>query len=89
VNCRSVPWARAFTSIAPARSTIQASACRELPSPKLTNKKNIYVYIPMDQYANAAPLYPKCAISQITTSQRSISNELHCNAKQNLILIFL
>jgi len=24
VNCRSAPWARAFTSFAPARSTIQA-----------------------------------------------------------------
>ena len=32
VNCRSAPWARAFTSTAPARSTIQASACRQLPS---------------------------------------------------------
>jgi len=32
VNCRSAPWARVFTSTAPARSTIQASACRQLPS---------------------------------------------------------
>ena len=38
VNCRSAPWARAFTSTAPARSTVQAPACRQLPSP---NKKNI------------------------------------------------
>jgi len=30
--------ARAFTSTAPARSTIQASACRQLLSPKLTKK---------------------------------------------------
>jgi len=40
VNCRSAPWARAFTSNAPARRTIQASACRQLPSPKLTKKTN-------------------------------------------------
>ena len=38
VNC-CVSWARAFTSTAPARSTIQVSACRQLPSPKLTKKK--------------------------------------------------
>jgi len=35
VNCRNAPWAKAFTSTAPARSTIQASACRQLPSPKI------------------------------------------------------
>jgi len=39
VNCRSAPWARALTSTAPARSTIQASACRQLPSPQ-KQKKN-------------------------------------------------
>jgi len=38
VNRRSAPWARAFTSTALARSTIQASACRQLPSPKSTKK---------------------------------------------------
>ena len=48
VNCRSAPWARAFTSTAPARSTIQASACRELPSPKLTTKE-IYVTVTIRQ----------------------------------------
>jgi len=41
VNCRSAPWARAFTSTAPARSTIQASACRYLPSTKLTKKRKL------------------------------------------------
>jgi len=40
VNCRNAPWARAFTSTAPARSTIQASACRQLPSPKIKKKSN-------------------------------------------------
>ena len=40
VNCRSAPWARAFTSTTPARSTFQASACRQLPSPKTQKKKN-------------------------------------------------
>jgi len=39
VNCRNAPWARAFTSTAPVRSTIQVSACRHLPSPKLTKKR--------------------------------------------------
>jgi len=39
VNCRSAPWARAFTSSAPARSTIQASTCRQLSSPKKINYK--------------------------------------------------
>jgi len=34
-----------------------------------------------------APLYPKCALSQTTRSQRSISNELHYNAKQDLISV--
>ena len=34
-----------------------------------------------------APLYPKCAISQIMKSQKSISNEFQCNAKQNVTLI--
>jgi len=34
-----------------------------------------------------APLYPKCAISPTMKSQKSISNELQCNAKQDLILI--
>jgi len=48
VNCRSAPWARAFTSTAPARSTIQASACRELPSPKLTTKER-YVTVTIRQ----------------------------------------
>jgi len=37
-NCRSPPWARAFTSTAPARSTIQALACCQLPSPKINKK---------------------------------------------------
>jgi len=36
VNSRSASSARAFISIATARSTIQALACRQLPSPKLT-----------------------------------------------------
>ena len=43
MNCRSAPWARAFTSTAPARSTFQASACRQLPSPKLTKKMLLYI----------------------------------------------
>jgi len=34
-----------------------------------------------------APLYPNCAISQTMKSQRSISNELQCKAKQDLISI--
>jgi len=34
VNCRSALWPRAFTSTTPARSTSQALACRQLPSPK-------------------------------------------------------
>jgi len=34
-----------------------------------------------------ALFYPKCAISQNMKSQRSISNELQYNAKQDLILI--
>ena len=38
VTCRSAPWTRMFTSTALARSTIQASACCQLPSPKLTKK---------------------------------------------------
>jgi len=38
VNCRSASWARAFTSTASARSTIQASVCRQFSSPKLTKK---------------------------------------------------
>jgi len=38
VNFRSAPWARVLFT-APARSTIQASACRQLPSPK--SKKSI------------------------------------------------
>jgi len=33
------------------------------------------------------PLYPKCAVSQTVKSQRSISNELQYNAKQDLISI--
>jgi len=43
VNCRSAPWARANTPTAPARSTIQASVCHRLPSPKLTKK---FVWFP-------------------------------------------
>jgi len=39
VNCRSAPWVRVFTSTAPARSTVQASVCLQLPSPILTKKK--------------------------------------------------
>ena len=35
VNCRSAPWARVFTSTAPARRKIQASVCRQLPSPRI------------------------------------------------------
>jgi len=31
----SAPWARALTSTAPARSTIQLLACRQLPLPKI------------------------------------------------------
>ena len=42
VNCCSAAWVRAFTSTAPARSTIQASACRQLPSLKFT-KKIVYL----------------------------------------------
>ena len=42
VNCCSAPWAIAFTSTTPARSTIQASACRQLSSPKLTKKQNSF-----------------------------------------------
>jgi len=38
VHCHSAPWARAFTSTAPARSTIEASACCQLPSPKIHKK---------------------------------------------------
>jgi len=38
VNCRSAPWARVFTSNHPARSTIQASACRQLLSSELIKK---------------------------------------------------
>ena len=34
VNCRRAPWARTFPSTAPARSTIQAKACRQLPTQK-------------------------------------------------------
>jgi len=34
VDCRSGPWARAFTSTALAKSNFQASACRQLSSPK-------------------------------------------------------
>jgi len=41
VNLRSAPWARAFTSTARAKNTIQASACRQLPSPRFT-KKNVF-----------------------------------------------
>ena len=40
VNCRSAALARAFTPIAPARSTIQASACRQFPPPKLKQQTN-------------------------------------------------
>jgi len=34
-----------------------------------------------------APLYPKCAISQTTKNQKSISNELQYKAKQDVISI--
>jgi len=34
-----------------------------------------------------AALYPNCAISQSMKSQRSISNELQYNAKQDLIAV--
>jgi len=40
VNCRSAPWASVFTSTALARSTIQASVCRQLT--KTNNKKSVY-----------------------------------------------
>jgi len=42
VNRRSVPWARAFISAASARSKFQASACRQLASPKIKLKKETF-----------------------------------------------
>jgi len=36
---------------------------------------------------NVAPIYPKCAISQTTQNQRSISIERQYKAKQDLIQI--
>ena len=41
MNRRSAPWERAFTSIAPARSKIQASAYRQLPSHKSSFKTSL------------------------------------------------
>jgi len=46
VNFRSACWARAFTSTALARSTIQASACRQLPLPKSKKEKNDALLVP-------------------------------------------
>jgi len=40
VNRRSAPWARAIAWTALARSKIQASACRRLPSPTSNFKKH-------------------------------------------------
>ena len=44
VNFRSAPWARAFTSTSPTRSTIQASACRQQSLPKLT-KNSVWYWV--------------------------------------------
>jgi len=38
MNSRSIPWARALTSTDSARIKIQASACRQLRSPKINKK---------------------------------------------------
>jgi len=48
VNWRSAPWARAFTSTAPVRSTIQALACRQLLPPKNT----VIFMVVVKEYAN-------------------------------------
>jgi len=41
---RRAPWASAFTSTAQARSKIQGSTCRQLPSPKPNEKKTLDKY---------------------------------------------
>jgi len=40
LNLPSAPWARAFTSVASARSKFQASAWRQPPSPNSNQIKN-------------------------------------------------
>jgi len=42
VNCRSAPLARAFTLAASTRIKIQALACHQLLSPKLTTKSSCF-----------------------------------------------
>jgi len=39
VNRCSVPWVKAFTSAVPARSKLQALACRQLPSSESNQMK--------------------------------------------------
>jgi len=63
VNCHSAPWARVFTSTVPARSTIQASACRQLPSPKI---KKSYFGKFVDIQAKY-PLHPKKLLASTLT----------------------
>ena len=68
VNCRSDPWIRAFTSTAPARSAIQASACRKLPWPKLIKNFTRYAksfgggMAPWPRLAIRLWTYPHCAV---------------------------
>jgi len=44
VNRRCAPWARAFTSTAPARNTIQAQACRQL-WPRINKTTSAYLRV--------------------------------------------